>query len=395
MTLHERFNSIDITKGIIVLSIIFLNNFLPGHLPLWFEGKDNPVLVIIAAGILFPAFIFMTGVTIPFSVSKRINENLTPYEISRHIFARTLILITAGVLLVNSVRVNTQETGFSGYFWSLMLISAIFLVWNRYIESDDRFFTISGLRLLGLAILVFLVFKFRSGTFENNGSLIPGWWEMPGLAGWAYLVGSFTWLAARNSITGTLLIWLFFLALNILDNLGFSAFMDPVKPYFGTLTGGFIPFIVLSGQLCGILLKKFSITDIRKPVMIMTSAAVITGITGYMLATHIFNKGIYGNPGWALTGISVTTLFFALILWLDEVMKVMSWSKFLRSAGSNMMMIYILPFFFYNLIWLTGINLFFYNTGAPVIAITGSVIWTTLMLWISLFLVRMNIRLKF
>ena len=395
MTLHERFNAIDITKGIIVLGVLFIGKLYPDQLPGLLTGKGNSVPVIITAGFILPALIFLTGITIPFSISKKINEGLTNYEISRHIFARALILITAGVMLVNTSRVDAGLTGFGSSLWTVLLVTAIFLVWNRYPENESKFFTISGLRLMGLAILVFIVFKFKSGTFENNGSLIPGWWEIPGLAGWAYLTGAFIWLAVRNSVSLTILLWLFFLSLNILDYLGFSGFLEPVKPFFGIITSGYIPFLVISGLLAGILLKKFSITDIRRPVLIILAVSLIMGISGWLLVEKVFQEGIYGNPGWSVCGVAVVSAFLALILWLDEIKKLMNRAKFLKSAGSNMLMLYILPFFFYNLVRLSGLDQLIFNSLSGVAAVSVALAWTLLMLWICLVLVRLNIRLKF
>ena len=395
MTLHERFNAIDIVKGITVMLIVFLCNLFP-EVSYWPGGSSVPLLGKTVAGIIFPSLIFMTGITIPFSISKRLNEGLSTYEISRHIIARSIILITVGVLLVNTERVNPEQTGFSMHIWSMLLIVAFFMVWNRYPESDGRFFTITGLRLTGLTILVILVFKFRSGTFENNGSLIPGWWEVPGLAGWAYLAGAFTWLALRNSVLMTMIIWLFFFGLTILDSLGVTGFLDSVKPYFGVITGGYIPFIVISGQLTGILLKKYSIISIAKPVVIIALSSAVLAATGFLLVQYIFTDGVYGNPGWAMIGVAVTAAFFALVLWLDEVKKVLSRAKFLRTAGINMMTVYLIPYFFYSLVWLSGAKVFFYTeTGNTLISITGSLIWTGFTLWVTMLLAKFGLRLKF
>lgn len=396
MTLHERFNSIDIVKGLTVLLAVFLFNLFPDQIPDWPGSSSVPFLGKTVAGILFPAFIFLTGITIPFSISKRITEGLSTYEISRHIFARSVILITAGVLLVNTERVDTVQTGFSIHIWSMLLIIAFFIVWNRYPENDSRFFTVTGLRLTGLAILVALVFKFRSGTFENNGSLIPGWWEIPGLAGWAYLIGAFIWLAFRNSLAMTILFWLFFFGLTIIENLGITGFLDPAKPYLGVITGGYIPFIAISGQMTGVLLKKYSIISIGKPVLIISVSSAVLAASGLLLVRYIFTTGVYGNPGWALIGVAGNAAFFAIVLWFDEVRKVFTRVKFLRTAGINMMTVYLLPYFFYNLIWLSGINIFFYSEAGPaLVSITGSVIWTGFILWICLLLTKYSIRLKF
>ena len=74
--------------------------------------------------------------------------------------------------------------------WSILMLIGVFLIWNKYPENDKNFFTIAGLKLAGMALLVFLVFKFKSGKVVNNGSLITSWWGILGLIGWGYLVAA-------------------------------------------------------------------------------------------------------------------------------------------------------------------------------------------------------------
>jgi len=190
MSHTNRITSADIGKGFLLALIVFLAVYYPGLLKDWYDSAGmNPFLNILA-GIAFGWFFFFSGITIPFYVSKKLNEGNTTFDIIKIILARTLILMVTGILVANTGRVNSELTGIPSVLWSILLITAIFLVWNRYPDRDNNFFTVSGLRITGLAIMVFLVLKFRSGSWENNGSLIPGYWELPGLAGWGFLVSS-------------------------------------------------------------------------------------------------------------------------------------------------------------------------------------------------------------
>ena len=56
--------------------------------------------------------------------------------------------------------------------WAIIMYTGVFLVWNHYKDADNHFFTVTGLKLTGMAILVFCFFKFKSGQPENEGSII-------------------------------------------------------------------------------------------------------------------------------------------------------------------------------------------------------------------------------
>jgi heparan-alpha-glucosaminide N-acetyltransferase len=396
MSSNSRIGAIDILKGVIIISILFLNVFYLSSLPLWPGSTGTPATAGIAAGILFPALIFLIGMTIPFSISKKINEGLTGRDIIRLLFTRSIILIAVGVLMVNAVRVEPGLTGFSRYLWAILLFTGIFLTWNRYPEKENNFFTVSGLRLVGLAILVFLVFRFRSGTFENNGSLIPGWWELTGLAGWGYLIAGLTYIAFRNSLAGTLAVWIVFLSLNILSWLNMTTVLDPVRPYLGVLLNGYIPVIILTGQLAGIILKKIPANEPRKSLMIILFSGILLTASGIFLYKFHFTGGIFGNPAWALISSGITALFFIVLYWLDEVKKVMNGALVFKPVGENMFTIYIVQFLLLNIVWLTGTDFFFFlKPGVVFLNISGSAVWTLLVLGISSLLIRFNIRLKF
>jgi hypothetical protein len=368
--------------------------YIPGLLPWISEPSSGSVGKELAGGV-FPAFLFMFGMTIPFAISEKINENLSSYDIIRHIFSRTIILLVIGILMVNTTRVNPELTGFGKNIWSLLMFIAVFLAWNRYHEKENNFFTIIGLRFLGLAALVFIVFKFRSGTFENGGSLITGWWEIPGLAGWGLLVSALTFLALRNSIFGTLLIWLVFLGLNILSQLMLLEFLNPVRPYLGVILDGYFPVIFLSGHLAGLVLKKFSSTEYRKVFLSLLFMSLLMIVTGYSLREWIFTTGVSGNPGIALVCCGLTLIIFILIYWVADVRKNDRWFNFLKPAGENSFTTYIAPNIIYYLLLISGLPVFFYHNSANIfLNVLGSALWAIIMVFLISVLVRLNIKLK-
>ena len=134
--------------------------------------------------------------------------------------------------MLNTGRVNAELTGISVNLWAILMYVGVFLIWNDYPDKENRFFTITALKLAGIAILVFLIFKFKSGQPENNGSLITGWWGFLGLIGWGYLVAAFAYVLFRDSIVKTALLTVFFLVMNMLSGWNLIGFPDIIKTSF-------------------------------------------------------------------------------------------------------------------------------------------------------------------
>ena len=201
--------------------------------------------------------------------------------------------------MLNSGRVNPELTGMSKNLWALLMYVAVFLFWNDYQDKENKFFTITGLKLFALLIFVFLIFKFRSGQSENNGSLIMGWWGILGLIGWGYLVSAFTYVLCRDSILKTSLFALFFLILNILSGLKMLEFLNLVKPVFGIIIEGNVPFIVLTGLIAGLLIKKMPVKEFQKTILVFVGL----GIDLYIMRIYSQEMVYYlENPGYPKLG---------------------------------------------------------------------------------------------
>ena len=395
MTTGERYHSIDIVKGIMVLLLLFVSALcLPDILPWFSDGKPLTGGVDISAWVI-SGFLFMAGMTVPFNISKKINNNVPTYEISRGIIGRSIILIMIGILMVNTHRVNTELTGFNNWIWSGLMFVAVFLVWNRYQDEENKFFTITGLRLIGLALLVFLVFKFRSGSFENGGSLIPGWWELPGLMGWGYLITAFTYLALRNSILGTVIMLLIFFLLNIFSQLGLTDFFNPFRPFIGVITDGYVPFILLSGHFTSLILKRYSESETPKIVKSILSAAALSIVPGIILMKLMTLSGSNQNPSIALISNGICMLMFLFFHWLIDLKKYGRWFGFFKPAGENALTAYLFSFVIYNILWLCRIPVFFFRQSAiPFINIAASGVLAILMMVLVSIIIKLNVRLK-
>ncbi len=391
----NRIYSIDIMRGLTLVLMLFVNDlYMPG-VPSWLGHAKADFDGMGLADWVFPGFLFMVGMAIPFSIGNRISKGENTYSISRHIFIRTISLLIIGVLMLNTGRVNPELSGMSRDLWAILMYTGVFFIWNNYRETDSNFFTITGLRLFGMALIAFLIFKFRSGQPANEGSLIIGWWGILGLIGWGYLVAAFLYLWVRNSIQYTGLAALFFLILNILAKLNLLDFLDPVKPILGVIIEGNVPLIVISGLLATLLLKKLSKEDSSRAILIIVVLGILTLIAGFILRNWFIISKIQATPSWGLICNGISMILFALLYWIIDVKNQRGWTFFLKPAGENSLTTYLAPDIIYHLIWATGIPILIYkHSGVPLIVIAGSIAWALAMVGLTALLVKVGIKLK-
>jgi predicted acyltransferase len=395
MTNYKRISSIDIMRGLTILLMLFVNDLNMNVAPTWLGHRAADFDGMGLADWVFPGFLFIVGMAIPFAFSRRFSSGQSLYEISRHILTRSLSLIIIGVLMLNIGRVNPELTGISKNLWAILMYLGVFLFWNDYPDKDNKFFTVTALKSTGLAIFTFLVLKFKSGQPENNGSLITGWWGILGLIGWGYLVSAFAYVLCRDSILKTSLLALFFLIMNMLSNWKLLGFLDPVKPFFGIIIEGNVPFIVLSGLTGGLIIKKIQIKEFKKVLLIFAALGLFCLAAGFILRQWFIISKIQATPSWGMICNGISFLVFLLLYWILDVRNKIKWATFLQPAGENSLTTYLAPDILYYLIWSSGIPFLIYKQSHdPIIVVTGSIVWALLMVGLTALLARLKIRLR-
>ncbi len=389
-----RILSIDIMRGLTLVLMLFVNDlYMPG-VPAWLGHMKADFDGMGLADWVFPGFLFMVGMAIPFALGGRITKGEANIDIAKHISIRTISLLIIGVLMLNSGRVNAELTGMSKNLWAVLMYTGVFLVWNKYSEESSKIFTTTGLKLLGMALLAFLVFRFKSGQEVNEGSLITGWWGILGLIGWGYLVAAFIYLAFRDNLLYSGLSVIFFLVLNILSMLSLLDFLNPVKFLLGTIIDGNVPFIVLSGMFTTLILKKLTSSDHKKLIVTIVTFGIVSLIAGFILRKWFIISKIQATPSWGLICNGISLLLFAILYWIMDVKKQINWAFFLKPAGENSLTTYIAPALLYHLIWISGLPVLFYkHSPIPFVVIAGSIVWSLAMVGLTALLVKAGIRL--
>ncbi len=397
ITVKKRIESIDVFRGLTIFVMIFVND-LAGvrNIPMWMKHVPENADGMTFVDVVFPAFLFIVGMAIPFALNKRIKSGDTIWQIWKHILIRTAGLLVLGIMMVNISGLNQAATGMGRYVWMILMFIAAILTWNQYPPADGTKKKVySILKYGGIIMLVVLAAIYRSGTEGNLGWLHTKWWGILGLIGWAYLTTSALYLLFRKQFGAMIGMMAMMIALYIGDKGGALDFLGVVKDtlWFGGHIGGHVS-ITLAGTIVSMLFLEHSPvkTPQKRITWILTFAGTLF-IAGYFLRPLYGISKIYSTPTWSLYSAGYSCLIYAFLYWLVDLKGVIKWAKFLEPAGKNPLMAYILPDIFYGIIWLFGITFLSKYLGEGIVGIIRSLVFSLIMLGVTAWFNKMKIRL--
>ncbi|MBZ0255255.1 DUF5009 domain-containing protein, partial [bacterium] len=112
----NRIVSIDVLRGLIILVMIFVNDVVGVHgSPAWMKHMPSQQDGMTFVDLVFPAFLFIVGMSIPYAIGGRLDRGESIIAILKHIAIRTFGLLCIGVYMVNT------ETIADGGSWASSL----------------------------------------------------------------------------------------------------------------------------------------------------------------------------------------------------------------------------------------------------------------------------------
>ena len=354
-----RITSIDALRGFVMFMMIFVNDLSGAGkiVPDWmvhFSDRHPKGSGMTFVDLVFPAFLFIVGMSIPFAIGARIAKGEPFLRTLGHVAIRTLSLLFIGILMVHETP-DTAALGWPGDWWCvLMYLSAIaafcsFSPPSSASESRRKPWRIAGfcVRLAGLASLFWLALVFRDAKGHRIISFAPfsvdtAWYGILGLIGWAYLVAALVFLvfrANRSAILGcmVLLMCLFVAEKNSL----FEGFwLNRIVGIGGTL--GSQGAIAVCGLLMGSMLTAADMTSLKA-----RTTFTFWLVAGCTAAALLVNRpyGISKNnatPSWCLWACAVTAALWYGLYLVSEVRSVKIISRPLRLAGQNVLLAYLI-----------------------------------------------------
>lgn len=330
-----RIVSVDAFRGLTFVLMLIVN-FLAGAsaIPPGIHHVGAEVDGMGLADVVFPAFLFAVGMSLPFAINGRLAKGDDLPALQRHIALRAAALIVMGLFMVNAESGYSESAmGMPIAAWSLAFYVAVGLTWGAFRVANaalDR-----TLRGAGIALLLVLAASYRA---EGGGWMTTQWWGILGCIGWAYLAASIVYQLARaNTVllaAAIALCVLVFVASDVFD-------AAHVIAMHATHTS-----IVVAGTLCALIFF-----DIKTPaapasrLMRALSAALLLGLAGAMLHQAYPVSKIGGTPPWALYCAALCSAAFALLYWLTDVRQARAWSAIVEPAATSPLVTYLIPFF--------------------------------------------------
>ena len=390
----QRILSIDIVRGLTLLLMLFVNDlYMPG-VPAWLGHTEMNFDGMGLADWVFPSFLFMVGISIPYAIEARRRRGASDLKIAGHILWRTLSLICIGVALLNAGRINPELTGITSSTWRWLFFLFLFMLWNSYPRESRYDLIFKILRAAGFIGIVVLLAIFRAGTPEDPQWLVASWWGILGLIGWGYVVAALTSLATRGSLIGAVVVWAVFFALNCISSAGLNDWATSLRTILGTVLQGNTPMIVLTGLVTGTYLMR-SQHDKRRKMWTMVVAGVVSIAAGFILRNWYIISKILATPSWGLICNGISLLVLAFVFYRTDICGRTRFTSLLETTGRNSMTTYLAPSVVYMVIALLPFRLLFYKQpDSALLAICGSAAWSISMAYFSILLEKLRIKLK-
>jgi heparan-alpha-glucosaminide N-acetyltransferase len=344
MDITGRIGSIDIFRGLTVLLMVFVDNldFVKG-LPWWTYHLPRQANGLTYVDMVFPAFLFVMGMSIPLAVERRTEAGDSDRQIWMHIVGRALSLVALGLFIANGPQVDPQRTGISAVSWDLFGFAGIALFWRA--PSDKRLSRI--LKYSGLLVLTVLAVMFRRTTAEGSAAWLDfSDWEILGLLGWAYLLAGSLYLLFRRKVLILAVSLVALVALNVVSTIGGLKEIQRLRPFFQPFESG-LSSITVAGIITSLIFLGSKVgRTFRTKILWALSYAAVLAAAGWMFTPLGISK-LRDTPAWCMYCSAANILLF---LFLYSMADVRGWTKyvaFIEPAGCNALLAYLLAYVAY------------------------------------------------
>jgi predicted acyltransferase len=253
---------------------------------------------------IFPLFLFIAGISFPFSYAKRMRNNESRTSIYKHVFYRGLILVLLGILYNNGVKFNFSELRYGS------VLGRIGLAWM-------------------FAALIFMNTRLTARIIWCSGILIAYWLLL--LLFPAHDLGSTDPFSQEGNLA------------SYIDRL-----IMPGKLYRGNHDpeGLFSTLPAISTALLGMFTGEFLLSEKLKDrpyrkVLYMFVAAVILMIIGKLWdLVFPINKNLWSSSFVCYVG-GLSLLLFVIFYLIIDVWNIRKWAFFFVVIGVNPITIYL------------------------------------------------------
>jgi len=383
---QNRIFSIDVFRAITMLLMIFVNDLwsLSG-VPIWLEHARADQDFLGFSDIVFPCFLFIVGMSIPYAMRNRIAKGENNFQILRHIVLRSFALLVMGFFTVNIGDLNVEASGLSREGFQILMVAGFFLIWNVYPKSEDwKKYLFNGLQLAGVLLLILLVYLFKGGK-DGTEQMTPQWWGILGLIGWTYLISAPIFLFARKTPVLLLLFWFLFTLLNIAEH---AHWLHTLIPGGGAFQG-----FAFAGIAASLLTDRANTPEKRRKLPVFyIGIGILLLLTGFAIRNFFIISKIQATPTWVFLCNAIAFGFFAVIYFVVDLKGKGNWFSLIKPAGTSTLTCYLIPYVYYSVATFAFSLPLFLKTGA--VGLLKSFVYALIIIGITALLGKLKIKLK-
>lgn len=344
-----RVAAIDVFRAATMLLMLFVNDMagLPG-IPHWLEHASAREDMLGFSDTIFPAFLFIMGVSIPFAVRARLRKGDRLPGVALHIVLRTVALVVMGLYTVNYESADGGAMLTGRAWFAILMVVAFFLVWAVYPRTELKWkrALFAAMRCAGIGVLVFLycIYAGRNGTDFGTR-----WWGILGLIGWTYLFSAAVYLVVRDRVLWNFVAWGLVVAWCILNSAGVVG-----NPIPGAMTHNALG---VSGLLLSSLMTRYA--SPQKPWRFfawLAAGAAVMAAGGWAAHQFWIVSKIQATPTWLLWNLAIFLPLFGLVYWLTETRGKAGWFRAIAPAGTVTLTCYVIPYAWYGVQSLLGLS---------------------------------------
>jgi heparan-alpha-glucosaminide N-acetyltransferase len=389
----NRIPSVDIFRAVTMLLMIFVNDLWTLHnIPEWLEHTKADEDGMGLADTIFPAFLFIVGLSIPLALDAKQFKGATQLQQLTYILTRSFALLFMGFFHVNLENYSDQAI-LRKPVWEILITISFFLIWLDYSPKMDNRKRIS-FRLIGFLLLAIMAAIYKGDEDGRTVWMRPQWWGILGLIGWAYLWSSVVYLFFRRSMILLVAAMIFFFLFNMAAHGGLLASLSKIKEYIWISGDGAMPALTMAGVVtCMVYREGIHREKFARSTVILIAMAIAMSSLGFITRPYWGISKIHATPSWILICSAISIVCFLIFAWIADVKRREAWFKSIRPAGTSTLTCYLLPYLHYSIYSLIGISLpLFLRTG--IIGLIKSLLYAWIIILIVGWLERRRIRLK-
>ncbi|HMH14582.1 MAG TPA: DUF5009 domain-containing protein [Edaphobacter sp.] len=391
-----RLASIDIFRGLTMVVMIFVNDLDSVRgLPWWTHHMAANINAMTYVDMVFPFFLFIVGLSIPLAIQQRLKKNPSMPALWLHVIIRAGSLIVLGLILANVELADPARMGINRYLWAILALTGASLFLSVCKGSERATTLHRWLRLFGLVLTVAMFAIFRRTTHDGHAAWLDSSYpEILGIIGYTYFAVAILYIPTRRWLWAPLAWFVALVTFNAFCAAQGNALIRHVPLYIWPFHNGSSASLIMAGIVTSIIfLGAHRWQSLREKILLGLTFGFSALVAGWFLTPLGISK-IRATPTWCLYSIGAAVLLFTLLYWVCDVKKRTAWAFFARPAGSNTLLTYLIPDFYYFFVPLLGITYFatHLNSGWP--GVMRSIVFTAIVLAIAAGFTRLKIRLQ-